>query len=107
LAGTTYYPYSPTRHTLFAELKHNFSRQWRGELRLDYRYSDYGDATIISGVNQGVRSDNRGRYSLIGTWRYSRDTEFEASWRYTDNNSSFTSETYTSNLYQLRANHYF
>jgi len=105
--ANTFASYSPTRHSLFASLGHDFGDKWSALAKFDYRNSNYGDANVSAGVNRGVREDDRTRYSLTGIYSYSRNSEFELMWRHTSNDSNYTSENYSSNLIMVSANHYF
>ncbi len=98
---------SPTRHTLYASVARDFSDNWSGLAKFDYRNSNYGDANVSAGVDLGVREEDRSRYSLIGIYNHSRNSAFELMWRHTSNDSNYSSENYSSNLIMVSANHYF
>ncbi len=105
--ANTFISASPTRHTLYASIAHDFSDKFSGLAKFDYRRSNYGDANVSAGVDLGVREEDRSRYSLTGIYNYSRNSAFELMWRHTSNDSNYISENYSSNLIMVSANHYF
>ena len=106
-SATSFFSYSPIRHTVYGMYEYSFTQQWLAQVMAEYRRSDYQEANISNGVNLGVQQDDRSRYRLAGIYRLSRNAEFELSWRYTNNRSNITTESYVSNLTMLSFNYYF
>jgi len=105
--ATSFFSYSPVRHTLFGEYEYRLTSHWAGRVNYEYRDSDYGVAHVSNNVDLGVQLDDRDRYGLAGVYRLDRDTDFELGWERTLNNSNFASERYNSSVVMLRANRFF
>ncbi len=105
--ATSFISYSPIRHSLYGWYEYEFNQRWIGKVMAEYRNSNYQNANIVRGVNEGVQKDDRSRFRLSGIYRFNRDTDLELSWRYTDNRSTITADSYVSNVYMLSLNHFF
>jgi tetratricopeptide (TPR) repeat protein len=105
--ATSFFSYSPVRHTLFGEYEYRVTTHWAGRMNYEYRHSDYGVAHVSKGVDLGVQQDDRDRYGLTGVYRLDRDTDFELGWQRTLNYSNYASERYNSSVVMLRANLFF
>lgn len=53
--ATSFISYSPIRHALYGWYEYEFSQRWIGKIMAEYRNSDYQNANIIRGVNEGVQ----------------------------------------------------
>ena len=104
---TTFTSYSPTRHTLLASVRSPLTESWYGRADLEYRDSDYNQTNISAGAPTAVQRDQRLRLSLYATYRYSRDIDLEARYRYTDNQSNLADQRYQSNLLTFSVNAFF
>ena len=107
VSASSFFSYSPTRHTAYAYYDYMFSEHWGGQLYAEYRDSDYKDANTSAGIDLGVQQDKRSRYSLTAFYRLSRDTELEIGWRHTNNRSNISTEVYDSSEVMFGISHFF
>lgn len=103
-SGANFISHSPTRHTFFAGLRHNFTHRWLGRLDGEYRYSRYADNEVITGVDRGRREDDRFRGTVRAVYRFTPSFEWELMYRHTRNESNFVDEDYSVNQVVLSLN---
>ena len=100
---TSFTSYSPDRHSIYTKIKFSPATRWKVRMNFEYRKSNY-DGSIVSSVQQNDREDSRLRAKLSLAYRINKYTDLETIYRYTDNDSNFTSKSYTSNRFSLALN---
>ena len=98
---------SPLRQTVFFSLRYPFTNKWSSQLDLSLRSSRYSDATIDSNVDLGKREDKRVRSSIKVIYALDKRLTVETAYRYTSNESNFSSKKYSVNVLSVNINKLF
>ncbi len=104
--GNNFTSYSATREKIYASFSHRFGSHWKIRTNVDYRFSKYNDASIINGVTDATREDDRFQWKLGGDYEINHViTTIE--YKFSDNDSNIASKGYERNLITLGINGYF
>ena len=105
--STSFISYSPDRHNFYAKLRFKPSASWKIRMNFEYRTSIY-EGNVVNSLKLKDREDNRFRSTFAIAYKLNKHTAVETSYRYTDNDSNFASNIYTSNRVNLSLKlHYF
>lgn len=103
-SATSFTSYSPERNTGYIALQSKLTNKVDSHLEFEYRSSIYQDANIDNSVNLGIRDDTRAQTTLRVDYQLTEAFEIEAAYRYTNNDSNYSTKSYKSNLLSLGIN---
>ncbi|GMQ92396.1 MAG: hypothetical protein BMS9Abin11_1724 [Gammaproteobacteria bacterium] len=99
--------YSATRHKFRVRARQRLFKHWFTEEDLQYRYSQYNDATTAGVPSPVKRQDDRYRLRLKAGRRFGKKWLLSLEYKYTSNESNIDSNDYKRNLYTIGVRHQF